>query len=38
MQENEIFKRSAEIDDLFKITTFCISHCQTINKSNLTIH
>ena len=38
MQENEAFKRSAEYEDLFKITSFCISHCQTISKNNLTVH
>lgn len=32
-----MFKRSAEFEDVFKITSFCIAHCKTINKSNISV-
>jgi hypothetical protein len=37
MQHSEQFRFNSETEDGFKITSFCVQHCQTINKHALTV-
>lgn len=37
MEQTESLKSNAETEDLFKSTSFCVGHCQTVNKGNLTV-
>ena len=38
MQHTEQFKNNSEMEDTYKTITFCIDHCGTVNKSNLTVN
>ena len=38
MQHTEHFRQNCELEENYKTVTFCIGHCRTVNKSNLTVN